>query len=57
MDNTLYQGALGLLDDKQLENVRNAIEVSYPIWMLSGALIPQLVAQCHQEMNGTSDAS
>ena len=50
MDNTLYQGAIGLLDDEQMLNAKAAIANHYPVWMYVNALIPERIRQLHESM-------
>lgn len=56
MENTLYQGVLGLLEDEHLQNARTAIAANYPIWIHSGAVVPPHVEKWYEENCVPSDA-
>ncbi len=56
LENALYQGELGLLEDKQLLDPRAAILNNYSIWVHSGAVIPIFVKKWYEENRDRSDA-
>ncbi len=56
LENTLYQGELGLLDDEQLQNAKTAILDNYSIWVHSAAVIPIIVKKWYEENCARSDA-
>jgi len=49
LDNTLYQGSLGLIEESQLQIARNSIQDFYPTWIASNANIPPRIEEWYAE--------